>query len=304
MSVKDTLLAVSGLLGGNSGGGGGGGEAVLVNKTVSANGTYLPSADNADGYKKVVVNVPTPTPTLTTKTITANGTYAASSDNADGYSSVTVAVPEPVDGLIAGTWPSGAVSTAATGTLRAYAFYNNTAMTAFSGPNISSVGNYAFYGNTALSVVHLPEVETVGESAFQYAHVEYLVLPSCHTLGAISVKGSSNHKVLKALDLGGEITDSSQGIRGTYVFGDRGIQFNTVILRSGAVVPLVNTNSFNGTAFYTGLGPSTIYVPQALIDAYTNATNWSTVIARTNVTIAAIEGSVYETQYADGTPIA
>ena len=30
---------------------------------------------------------------LTTKTITTNGTYAASSDNADGYSSVTVNVP-------------------------------------------------------------------------------------------------------------------------------------------------------------------------------------------------------------------
>lgn len=91
MSVKDTLLAVSGLLGGNSGGGGGG-EVVLVNKTVSANGTYLPSADSADGYKKVVVNVPTPT--LVTKTVTENGTYAASEDSADGYSSVTVDVPE------------------------------------------------------------------------------------------------------------------------------------------------------------------------------------------------------------------
>lgn len=33
------------------------------------------------------------TPTLVTKTITANGTYNASSDNADGYSQVTVNVP-------------------------------------------------------------------------------------------------------------------------------------------------------------------------------------------------------------------
>lgn len=30
---------------------------------------------------------------LTTKTITANGTYAASADNADGYSQVTVVLP-------------------------------------------------------------------------------------------------------------------------------------------------------------------------------------------------------------------
>lgn len=32
--------------------------------------------------------------TLTTKTVTANGTYSASSDNADGYSSVTVAITD------------------------------------------------------------------------------------------------------------------------------------------------------------------------------------------------------------------
>ena len=37
--------------------GGGGGEAVLIDKNITANGTYNASTDNADGYKKVVVNV-------------------------------------------------------------------------------------------------------------------------------------------------------------------------------------------------------------------------------------------------------
>lgn len=98
MNVTDTLLAVSGLLGGNSeggGGGGGGGEAVLVNKTVSANGTYLPSADNADGYKKVTVNVPNTYAasdegkvvsngalvSQTSQTVTENGTYDTTTKN-------------------------------------------------------------------------------------------------------------------------------------------------------------------------------------------------------------------------------
>lgn len=36
-----------------------------------------------------------PEPTLITKSITANGTYTASTDNADGYSAVTVNVPAP-----------------------------------------------------------------------------------------------------------------------------------------------------------------------------------------------------------------
>ena len=67
--------------------GGGGTPAILIDKNISANGTYNASSDEADGYKKVVVDVE---PNLTTKSITQNGTYNASSDNADGYSSVTV----------------------------------------------------------------------------------------------------------------------------------------------------------------------------------------------------------------------
>lgn len=60
----------------------------LIAKTISANGTYNASDDNAYGYGSVSVNVPEKT--LTTKTITVNGTYNATDDNADGYSQVTV----------------------------------------------------------------------------------------------------------------------------------------------------------------------------------------------------------------------
>lgn len=63
----------------------------LVAKTISANGTYNASDDNAYGYGSVSVNVPEKT--LTTKTITSNGTYNATDDNADGFSSVVVNVP-------------------------------------------------------------------------------------------------------------------------------------------------------------------------------------------------------------------
>jgi hypothetical protein len=65
----------------------GGAISKLVTKTITANGTYNASSDNADGYSQVSVNVP-----LTTKSITANGTYNASSDNAAGYSQVSVNV--------------------------------------------------------------------------------------------------------------------------------------------------------------------------------------------------------------------
>ena len=55
--------------------------------TYTSNNTY-----DTTFIKSVTVNVSGGSPTLISKTITTNGTYNASSDNADGYSSVTVNV--------------------------------------------------------------------------------------------------------------------------------------------------------------------------------------------------------------------
>lgn len=38
--------------------GGGGSTATIVSKTLTANGTYNASADEADGYNPVTVNIP------------------------------------------------------------------------------------------------------------------------------------------------------------------------------------------------------------------------------------------------------
>lgn len=55
---------------------------------INTNGTY-----NVTNYASANVSVSGQGPTLITKTITSNGVYNASSDNADGYSQVTVNVP-------------------------------------------------------------------------------------------------------------------------------------------------------------------------------------------------------------------
>lgn len=80
-----------------NGGGGGGGSAVLINKSITENGTYNASDDSADGYSIVTVNVDAPSPSLGIKTIISNGTYDASDDDYDGYSRVTVNVSEEID---------------------------------------------------------------------------------------------------------------------------------------------------------------------------------------------------------------
>lgn len=60
---------------------------------VSAKGGTLPATQNLTNLATAIGTISGgSTPTLITKSITANGTYNASSDNADGYSSVTVNV--------------------------------------------------------------------------------------------------------------------------------------------------------------------------------------------------------------------
>ena len=84
-------------------------ELVSGTKSITANDTGI----DVTNYASVDVAVPSVSPTLITKSITQNGTYNASSDNADGYSSVTVNVSGSA-GLVyeTGTWtPSEDVAT-------------------------------------------------------------------------------------------------------------------------------------------------------------------------------------------------
>lgn len=67
---------------------------------------------------------------------------------------------------------------------------------------------------------------------------------------------------------------------------------------------------FEGTPFVTG-GGGTIYIPKVLYDHlgdkssldYKAQTNWAALDAAGHTNWLPIEGSIYETQYADGTPI-
>lgn len=81
---------------------------------------------------------------------------------------------------------------------------------------------------------------------------------------------------------------------------------NHVILRGSPITVLANINAFSNTPFASGKAGGTLYVPSALISSYQSATNWSTIFGYGNGAqnqILPIEGSIYETQYADGTPI-
>lgn len=58
-------------------GGGGGGSATLISKSITANGTYSASDDDADGYSSVTVNVPSGASNVVTGTFKGTTTGAA-----------------------------------------------------------------------------------------------------------------------------------------------------------------------------------------------------------------------------------
>lgn len=96
---------------------------------------------------------------------------------------------------------------------------------------------------------------------------------------------------------------SGNGIGQNDFYGDS--SFGTLIIRSSTVMPLANVNAFSNATKFRSVGAGgKLYVPSDLISSYQNATNWSTILGYTNNQILPIEGSIYETQYADGTPIA
>lgn len=92
----------------NKAGEGSGGDVTIEQLNVTENGTY---SEEGKAYSPVIVEVPEPT--LITKTITENGTYNASEDNADGYSQVTVNVPLPQNAKLITTAESYPITDAA-----------------------------------------------------------------------------------------------------------------------------------------------------------------------------------------------
>lgn len=84
-----------------------------------------------------------------------------------------------------------------------------------------------------------------------------------------------------------------------------GTVLDTLILRkTDGIVPLDSINAFtNGTKFRSGGGGGTLLVPQSLLSQYQQATNWSTLLGYTGNSITKIEGTTYETTYADGTAV-
>jgi hypothetical protein len=171
----------------------------------------------------------------------------------------------------------------------------------FNLPRLSTANAWAFAGNGKNgSVLHLPKLTGTGNGFSENSKFGIIVLPLASNLGSYTFNGS---KLLTAVDVLGEVINQN-------TFKDC-TSLETIIIRSTTVSQLNNVTAFSNNARYTSGGAGgKIYIPKSLYDAlgtgtndYKSATNWSTVDGYGTITWKPIEGSYYETHYADGTAI-
>lgn len=187
--------------------------------------------------------------------------------------------------------------------------YTNNTVTdplyVFRGTGIQSLTLYALTklradalnGCTNLESLIAPNLtEIAGSSAIRGTKITTLVLPRLSS--ANQRYGISNNTRLTKIDF----TDLSS--LGGDFFLEGNSALNVIVLRrTVGVVTLANVNRFNSTPFASSGSGGTLYVPNSLISSYQSASNWSAILGYANNNIQAIEGSIYENAYVDGTPI-
>ena len=242
---------------------------------------------NSEGFADAIAAIPTGiTPSGTKQiSITQNGTTI---EDVAAYASAEISVSVPSDG-------------------------NAIARQILNGTIIEYIDDTITTFRTRFAISSCPNLERVichnvtgsFNSAFQSSpKLKAVAFPKC-TFGGYKFQGNYT---LETIDIGTTTVLSTN-------FFNNCRKLTTLVLRQTSLVALADLLVFINTPFqnngYGGVVGGTIYIPKALYDHlgdgtssdYKAATNWSTVDGYGTITWAKIEGSIYETQYADGTPI-
>lgn len=169
----------------------------------------------------------------------------------------------------------------------------------------AAIGTRAFDSWSGLQSVHLINTATIGQYCFNSCTglVSAVIRPKTSGTGG---KGNAFNGCSKL-----EVVDltNPNAIPAQWFYNCS--KMVKLILRSNSIVALNNVNAFSGTPFKNGGTGGTIYIPKTLYDHlgdggasdYKAASNWATVNGYRTITWAKIEGSQYESAYADGTSI-
>lgn len=186
---------------------------------------------------------------------------------------------------------------------RAFAYRQYGNELRINAPDLTTVERSLFYQSTKITSGYFPKVRDIGEQAFSNTRFVKVAFPSLTT-----ISGSSNlynNTALIAIDLG-----QVSSLVSTCLYGCS--KLRTIVLRkSSTITAMATLNALSGTPFASGRSGGTIYIPKVLYDElgtgssldYKAATNWSKVDGYGTITWAQIEGSYYETYYADDTEV-
>lgn len=208
--------------------------------------------------------------------------------------------------------------------IRPFLFKDNTNITSFSGPNVTSVKGdpwgsgsttRTFYGCTNLVSVSLPSLTDMINAdgifqncskltTFNFNWKTCIGLPAetftgCVLLNLPSVvmpvyntniwghcfRGIS---ALTVVDIYNSSHSSRHDLRNN-AFQDTSL--DTLVIRASVYQNLSNINAFQGTPFASDGTGGTLYVPESLLSTYPTLTNWSTILGYTNNQIKSIEST-------------
>ena len=203
-------------------------------------------------------------------------------------------------------------------TIGGKAFQGVPTITKVDMPLLTSVPADAFNGVGTLTSLNLPNITSIGSGGLYATATEHMYFPKVKSLGAQALRWATSNNTVKTFVLP-ELTSMDSNNVFAQNTGVEGVDFGPlakiygipnspsltilVLRKTNSITELNNTSVFNSTPFASGGSGGTIYVPQALISTYQSATNWATVHGYGTITWMPIEGSIYETQYVDGTPI-
>lgn len=144
--------------------------------------------------------------------------------------------------------------------IKPYAFQGCSTLSSVYFPELMTIGASAFESTTKLYYIFFQNVALIQSNAFRYSGIETAELPSCTSLGTAAFgtcKSLKEIKIPKCKSLS------------TYVFsGCKALE--KIFLDGVTAVPTLGQYALHGT-------PETlkIIVPDALVDAFKAATNWS-----------------------------
>lgn len=152
-------------------------------------------------------------------------------------------------------------------------FYNCASLeTAIDFPNAVTVESDAFYGCTNIPSVNMPKLKVTKYRSFgAMKKITELNFPDIITWDSYACAQCT---ALTKVDFGTSIK-----VIQTQSFSDTALK--TLIIRNTTAVPTLSaTSAFNNTPIATSTEEGFIYVPDALVESYKTATNWSTFASK------------------------